>query len=107
MLFVTGVYAYSKLLVFLDKKDTNILTSQKDNYFEAEDIFGYEKGMNIAVAVTEYNKVREMELERSYGEIIFNTYRWGEGADGAPFVSLDPIESHVCSAEELNVDGDS
>ena len=107
MLFVTGVYAYSKLLVFLDKKDTNILTSQKDNYFEAEDIFGYEKGMNIAVAVTEYNKVREMELERSYGEIIFNTYRWGEDADGAPFVSLDPIESHVCSAEELNVDGDS
>ena len=42
LMLITGLYAYTKLNVLLDKKDTNILTMSYDLHFTDSDQFGYE-----------------------------------------------------------------
>ena len=91
----------------IQKKDVNILTGEKDLHFNDMDRFGYDKGMNIAVAFSSYNSETELELDPSYGHIIFKTYSWGYDADGKTFVAIEEIEPHVCTHEELNSDGKS
>jgi len=63
--------------------------------------------MNIAVAFTAYNSKTEYELDPSYGEIVFNSYSWGNNNDGTTFVRRTPLRSHICTQEELNADGES
>jgi len=55
LLFVTFVYAYQKLGVFLDKKDISIMLSTKDLYFSDDDIYSYKEGLNVAIAFTAYD----------------------------------------------------
>ena len=107
LLVITGVYGYTKLLTYIKKKDVNILSATKHLFFEDKDAFGYEQGMNIAVAFTAYNSKTEYELDPSYGEIVFNSYSWGNNNDGTTFVRRTPLRSHICTQEELNADGES
>jgi len=68
-------------------------------------VFGFEKGMNVAAAITSFNSETELELDPSYGKLMFKSVSWG--ADGTTGDVETEIEPHVCSNEELNSDGKS
>ena len=55
LLFVTASYAYFKLNVLLQRKDTNITTGTLDLYFDDKDVFDNSQGMNMAIAFTTYD----------------------------------------------------
>ena len=65
------------------------------------------KGFAFAAAFTAYDGDPEPILEPEYGEIVFNHFSWGPQDDGTYATSLDKIEPHVCTDEELNLDGKS
>ena len=107
LLIVTSMYAYNKMLVYAKKKDVSVTSATEILFFEDKDVFGIDKGMNIAVAFTAYDSTTEYELDPSYGEIVFNSYTWGNNEDGTPFSKRSQLKEHICTPEELNIDGDS
>ena len=84
---VSGVYSLQKLDVWRAKKDVDILSSTQAGYFNDSYVFGYDDGLNIAVAFTAYDSETENILDKSYGEIVFIAYEWGyDPDDGTSFV---------------------
>ena len=84
---VSGVYSLQKLDVWMAKKDVDIMSSIQSNYFDDSYIFGYEDGLNVAVAFTAYDSETEPILDKSYGELLFRAYEWGyDPEDGSSFV---------------------
>ena len=63
--------------------------------------------MNIAVALTAWDSVKENILTPDIGRIVFREYRWGYDADGQYFVSQDYLPTHICTKEELGIDQES
>ena len=107
LLIVIIVYAYQKADVLIYKKDVDILSTTNEAFFDADHIFDATKGFAFAAAFTAYDGDPEPILEPEYGEIIFNHFSWGPQDDGTYATSRDKIEPHVCTDEELNLDGKS
>ena len=107
LLIVTSFFAYTKLLVYAKKQDISVTSATSTLFFDDKDVFGIEQGMNIAVAFTAYDSKTEYELDPSYGDIVFNSYIWGYNEDGTPFTKRSQLKEHICTPEELNIDGDS
>lgn len=63
--------------------------------------------MNLAVGLTAYDAEREYILDKSIGELNFMAYEWGEDENGEVYVRKNIIPSHVCSKEELGIEGDN
>ena len=79
------------------------MTTTKQRAYLPTDTFSYENGLNMAVAFTAYDNDEAYLLDPSYGEIIFNQYTWGEGADGNVWLEYNKIESAVCTDEQLGL----
>ena len=62
-------------------------------------------GLNFAIAFSAYDSETEDILDPSYGNLTFTYYRWGEDADGKPWLEFDEIPSHTCSQQELGLLG--
>ena len=105
LLLITGVYAYQKLIIFIDKKDISIMLSTVDLFFTDDDLFTYEQGMNIAVGFSGYDSQTEWALDKSYGDLVFNSYSWGNDENGNPFSKREPLDTHICSRENLGLEG--
>ena len=103
---VTVLYAYTKLVVLINKQDTNILSVTSDLHFTDNDIFGFEDGLNIAVAFTAFDSEQEWILDPSYGDLIINEYKWGTDETGKPFTARNKLSTHSCSREEMGLEGD-
>ena len=43
-------------------------------------------------------------LDESYGDLQFTSVEWGQNEDGF-FYNYNDIETHICSNQELGVDG--
>ena len=84
MLYFTIFVTYSvlKFEVFVNKTDVDIMMSTEAEYFTPDDQFGFEQGLNLAVAFTAYDSVREPILDESIGRLVFNKYEWGTDEDG-------------------------
>ena len=70
-------------------------------------MFDFQKGLNLAVGLTAYDSEREYILDKSIGELNFMAYEWGEDENGEVFARKTIIPSHVCSKEELGLEGDN
>ena len=68
-------------------------------------MFDYQHGLNVAVAVTSYDGNNEKLLDPSYGKLIFEHAIWGINESGEFFTKYDPIQPHICSREELGLEG--
>ena len=90
--------------VMISKKDVDILSTIKTSFFDEKDEFGYKNGFNIAAAFTAYNNEYEWTLDPSYGNLIFNSYSWGERDDGSYFTETVQLEDHVCTRSELGLE---
>ena len=74
------------------------MSATKDLFYTDDDVFNYARQkLNIAVAFTEFNKNTEYELPKEYGELVFNSYSWGNDADGNPFTERKGLAHHTCS----------
>ena len=107
IIFVVGSYAYQKTDVWLNKKDNDIMSATQDQYLSPGYVFDQAMGLNFAIAFTAYDNEKEDILDPSYGSLTFTTYEWGLDENGDTFIKFDEIPSHVCSREELGLEGDN
>ncbi len=78
IILLTLLYAYQNLDFLIKKKDINILTTVNEMLFTPDDKFSYEdNGFNIAAGFTAYDGDPNPILDPTYGELVFNHYRWG------------------------------
>ena len=103
MAIVIFTYAYIKIEVFLLKSDVDIMQSTIDSFFEDDYEFSHSQGLNFAIAFTAFDNIEEPILDPSLGKVIFNSFTWGEYANGTFFTTREEIESHTCSREELGL----
>ena len=101
------LYIMLKLNVLIYKTEIDILATKLDYYYDESFVFDHSNGLAVAVAFTGWNNNREYELDKSIGEFIFINYEWGYDEDGTFFLKRDRIPSHVCTKEELGLEGDS
>ena len=104
LVLITSVYAIQKILVLYEKKDVDVVLTAVDSFYDMNFVFNYSNGFNVAVAFTGYNNEVEMELDPSYGRLIFNNYRWGMHQNGTFYSAVDELKHHVCSREELGLE---
>ena len=106
LLVITAGYGYQKFGVFWDKTDVSIMQSSVDLFFTDDDQYNWKMGLNVAVAFTAYDSEKEWILDPSYGKLEIKTYSWGPRPDGSFFTERTPLESRVCSKEDLGLEGD-
>ena len=61
------------------------------------------RGFNIAAGFTAYDANPEPILDPTYGELVFNHFRWGQPEDGPPD-GRHRVPQHSCTREELGLD---
>ena len=88
-----AVYAWLKLDVLINQKDTNILSTTNQLAYADDEIFSYDNGLNIAVAFTAYDNEEEWILDERYGELFFAEYSWGDNSDGSYYLNRERLES--------------
>ena len=101
------LYIILKFNVLVNKTEIDILATKLDYYYDENFVFDHSNGLAVAAAFTGWNNISEYELDKSIGEIIFINYEWGYDEDGNFFLNRDRIPSHVCTKEELGLEGDS
>ena len=102
---VTIAYAYTKLDVLIYRKDVDVVSSVKNMHFDYSFVFEAKNGLNVAAAFTSYDSEREWILEPEYGELVFNSFTWGPNPDGSYFTERKKLDSHICTRDELGLDG--
>ena len=68
---IISLYAFQKYDVLVNRKDVNVLSTVNRLFFNDTELFSYENGFNIAVAITAYDSEEEWILDRKYGELYF------------------------------------
>ena len=101
VLAVTALYACSKFILLLERRDVATLSSIRDHHFSASDTFSYQDGLNVAVALTSYDNKQALELDPSYGSLVFSSYEWGVREDGTLFTNRTGLSHHPCTQTEL------
>ena len=107
-MLVISMYTYQKAEVLMLRKDVDVLQTVKESYYSTDYVFSYENGFNIAVAFTAYDSNPEPILDPTYGEIVYNHYKWGPdvGENDTYGSKRLPLKSHQCTSTELGLDDD-
>ena len=95
------LYSYLKLDILLHRKDVDVLSTTKDFEISESENFTYDNGFNIAVGFIAYDNESGQELDRSYGEIVFNSYGWGAYPNGTRYSERKEIPHRGCTKGEL------
>ena len=81
MFIFVGIYSFNKTKIMIERTDDYVMTSIKDSFFSLDYKFGYELGLNIAVAFTAFDTEKENILRPDIGRIVYREYRWGYDND--------------------------
>ena len=65
------IYGQFKYTVLLQKKDVDIISMVLEYHYDDLDSFGFEDGLNVAVAFTAFDNGKSWILDDSYGELVF------------------------------------
>ena len=95
-----------KLDILIRKDDQQLLQTTIFRALTDNDEFSYDMGFNFAIALTRYDSETEPFDDPTIGHIQFNHFKWGTNPDGTLFSGRYPIRSHMCTREELGLDGD-
>ena len=88
----------------INRTDNYVMTSTQDSFFNLDYRFGFEQGLNIAIAFTAFDYNKENILTPDIGRIVYRQYTWGYDAEDNYFVTQDYLPTHVCTKEELGID---
>ena len=103
---VTPIYALQKGGILMERSDFDVKQSLREQFYTDADVFSYQNGFNIAVGLTAYDNEKEWILDPTYGELIIQRRGWVTKADGTFGKFSIPMETHVCTREELGLDED-
>ena len=106
LLLVMVLYTMLKVNVLVYKKSIDVLATKLDYFYDDSFVFDHSMSFNVAVAYTGWNNVREYEIDKSIGEVVFLEFAWGNYEDGTFWSHRNEIPSHVCTKEELGLEGD-
>lgn len=96
-----------KVGILLERKDVDILTTTQTMHYQDDANFTSANGLNFAIAFTAYDSESEWILDPTYGELVVNSYAWGPDSNSdSTFLEEKPIETHICSKEELGLSPD-
>ena len=104
---IMAVFFYLKLDVLINKKDVNILSTTNRLFYNDEDEFTFANNFNVAVAFTAYDDKEEWILDPTYGTLRFVEYSWEESEDQKLILNRIPLETEICTAEQLGLTEDS
>ena len=90
----------------MERSSVIIIETENKNFYNDLTSFGYEDGFYVAAAFSGYNDVAEYELPRSIGELKFYVAEWGALEGGGFYDEKFYLDTHVCSDEELGLEGD-
>ena len=80
----------------IEKGKVDIVAATQENFFSEEETFGADQGLQFAIAFTS-------EIPPEIGTFGFSAFEWGLDENGNFNASETPIESHICSPEELHL----
>ena len=106
VLIVICTYAFLKMDVLMHNKDKDVRSVIHDQHFDRDFVFSSKNGLNLAVAFTAYDNEREWILEPAYGDLLIQSYEWGPNPDGTYITKRTPLNTHVCTREELGINED-
>ena len=99
-------YTGYKVYILESKKSIDIVQAVKEDHFDDSHVFGFEQGLNLAVAVYSiYDSTTHQLLDPSYGKIRFSKIQWENGEKEGFKYFFKTLESHICSEEELGLSG--
>ena len=104
---VVIVYAFQQIEIMIGKGKVDIVAATQEDYFTADDSFGADQGLSFAIAFSSQNDNFEYELQPEMGSIVFTVSKWGFDENGELKFTETPLESHVCSLEELHLTEDT
>ena len=107
LIIVLVFYATVKFKSLISQRNVDIIIAKTENFFNYDHVFDFEKGLNMAVGLTAYDSETEYILDKSIGELNFMAYEWGEDENKELYVRKTIIPSHICSKEELGLEGDN
>ena len=87
-------YATLKADILINKKDVDIMSVNKKDFFSPEESFQYSQGLEFAVAFTAYDDESENILDPSIGQLIFESYEFG--MDGKVAEVFTKLPTHSC-----------
>ena len=79
------------------------MTSIHSAYFDNSHTFEQENGFKFAVAFSAFDDETEPILDKSYGQLIINSYEWGINSNGNAYVHYTPLDQHTCTEKELGL----
>ena len=95
------MFFYAKLLVIINKNETDIMTAVKEDGLTQDDKFNASNGLFIAAALTEYDSNPEIIEDWRYGELVISTYGWGY--EDEILNARNKLDYQYCSDEELGI----
>ena len=75
----------------------------KEKHFLDTDEFTADQGFNIAVGFVDYFNLTMPLLDPSYGKLELIRHQWSANE----FLTMTLLPSHICSAEELGLEGNN
>ena len=95
LLVVMLTYTGYKISILEGKKSIDIVQAVKENHFDSSDVFSYNQGLNVAVAVLNpFDPITHQHIDPSYGEIRITRTSWGQDENGEFFISRPVLKSH-------------
>ena len=83
LLVVMVTYTGYKIYILEGRKSIDIISAVKENYFNNENKFGAQQGLNVAVAVfNEFEESTQELIDPTYGKIRFSKFSWSKNEDG-------------------------
>ena len=99
-------YTVQKFDILISRKDVDIALNIKDHHFGVDNVFTGKQGLNIAIAFSGFDEIRENVLKPEYASLKFEYSEWEIAAESGKIAYLKyEIKSHTCSAEELGLEG--
>ena len=81
----------------ITKKDVDILTNVNDSYFDSNNIFGADQGLNLAVAFVNPSDPLDT-LDKSIGRLYLSYSEWGYSQENSEYFDASGLlKVHSCS----------
>lgn len=104
LLFIVVLgYTAQKCEILINKRDVDIMSVTKKDYYSQHEQFSFSQGLDFAVAFTGYDDETEYLLDPSIAELIYESYEFGLDEGGNAYERTTRLPTHACSDEELGI----
>ena len=102
ILIVVSLFTYQKAEILISNKEMRLVEFTMKNYYDGSEFFTEQDGLAIAFATPDV-------IDPTYYTVQAGYMHWGYSETEGFYSSVEPIQTHQCSLEELGIsksDGD-